>query len=131
MPLPAEKTPHADDQWGTIWHPKRCPPWRRIKRRIPTRGLDRIENRMHAIRLVTRLDEGSCRMVRYANDHICPTECPGDAMTHPVAIVDVDVDEGLGPCEGGKDRARNGVARPVSGMQDLDPVAPDMGGEPQ
>ena len=37
------------------------------------------------------------------------------------------VDEGLGPCEGRKDHARNGVAWPVGGMQDLDPMAPAAG----
>jgi hypothetical protein len=56
-------------------------------------------------------------------------ERPGDAATPPVAVVDVRVDEGLGPCEGRE--LRNGVAWPVGGMQDLNPVAPDVRGEPQ
>jgi len=70
-------------------------------------------------------------MARYANDRICPAECPGDAATHPVAVVDVHVDEGLGPCEGRKDHACNGVAWPIGGMQDLDSMVPDVRGEPQ
>ena len=49
---------------------------------------------MHSIRSVTCLNEGSRRMARYANDRICPAERPGDPAAHPVAIVDVRVDEG-------------------------------------
>jgi len=86
---------------------------------------------MDAIRSVTCLHEGSGRVARYANDRICPAERPGDPAAHPVAVVDVRVDEGLGPREGREDHARNGVAWPVGGMQDLDPVAPDVRGEPQ
>ena len=86
---------------------------------------------MHAVRSVTCLHEGARRVARYANDRICPAECPIDPAAHPVAVVDVHVDEGLGPREGRKDHARNGVAWPVGGMQDLDPVVPDVCGEPQ
>ena len=70
-------------------------------------------------------------MARYANDRICPAERPSDPAAHPVAVVDMRVDEGLGPCEGRKDHARNGVAWPVGGMQDFDPVAPDVRSEAQ
>src|ERR1700722_16765296 len=86
---------------------------------------------MHAIRSVTCLDEASRRIVRYANDRICPAEGPGDPATPPVAEVDVRVYEGLGPCERRKDHAQNGVAWPVGGMQDLDAMAPDVHGEAQ
>ena len=86
---------------------------------------------MHAVRSVTCLHEGARRVARYANDRICPAECPIDPAAHPVAVVDVRVDEGLGPREGRKDHARYGIAWPVSGMQDLDPVVPDVCGEPQ
>jgi hypothetical protein len=43
----------------------------------------------------------------------------------------VRVDNGLGPGESGKDHASYGVARSVSGMQDLDAVTPDVCGESQ
>src|SRR5882757_1065168 len=86
---------------------------------------------MHSVRSVTCLHEGARRVTRYTNDRICPTECPIDPAAHPVAIVDVHMDEGLGPRECRKDHACDGVAWPVSGMQDLDPVVPDVCSEPQ
>src|SRR5262249_415288 len=85
----------------------------------------------HAIWSVPRLHECSRRMARYANDRIRLAERPGNTATHPVAVVDMHVDEGLGPCEGRKDHACKRVARSVSGMQDLNPEAPDIRGEPQ
>src|SRR5437773_2866513 len=86
---------------------------------------------MHAVRSVTCLHEGSRRMARYTDDRICPAECPIDPPAHPVAVVDVHMDEGLGPRKGRKDHACDGVAWPVGGLKYLDPVAPDIGGEPQ
>ena len=84
---------------------------------------------MHAIRSVTCLHKGSRRMSRYANDCVRSAERPEDPATHPVAMVDVHVDEGLGSREGRKDYASNGIPRPVRRMQDLNAVAPDVGGD--
>src|SRR5262245_22221531 len=86
---------------------------------------------MHAIRPVACPDKSSCRVPRYANDRICLAKRPGNAATPPIAVVDVHMDESLGPCEGGEEHACKGVARPVGGMQDFDPIAPDMSGQPE
>ena len=83
---------------------------------------------MHVIRSVASLHETAGSVARYAHNGIRSTERPLNAAIHPVAVVDVHVDESFGACEGRKDRARYGVARPVGGMQDLDPVAPDIRG---
>src|SRR5262245_21558390 len=70
-------------------------------------------------------------MVRNADDRICLAERPSNSATHPVAVIDMRMDEGLGPCERRKEHARNGVAWPVGGMKNLDTVAPDVRGQPQ
>ncbi|HEX2655208.1 MAG TPA: hypothetical protein VHN11_16360, partial [Xanthobacteraceae bacterium] len=49
----------------------------------------------------------------------------------PVTVVDVRVDDGLGPGESGKDHASYGVARSVGRMQYLNTVTPDVCGESQ
>ena len=86
---------------------------------------------MHAVRSVTCLPKVLAVWLRYANDCIRPAECPIHPPAHPVAVIDVRMNEGLGPREGCKDHACYRVARPVSGMQDLDPVVPDVCGKPQ
>ena len=93
-----------------------------------TQGLRSAPNAIYPlVQTVLVQDEA----LRHADDRICAAERPGDPAAPPVAVVDVRVDKGLGPCEGREDHARNGVAWPVGGVQDLDPVAPNVRGEPQ